>query len=83
MLLTVLVSILTTVGFGWLISNDVLRPLDRLNLLAKSIERSPGMAVPSTTGAVETDDLLHTISRASRQLTNFVDLMDDVTAGNT
>lgn len=82
-LVTVLVSTLTTVGFAWLISNDVLRPLDRLNLLAKSIERSPGMAVPQTTGAVETDDLLHTISRASRQLTNFVDLMDEVTSGNT
>lgn len=82
-LLTVFISTATTVGFAWLISNDVLRPLDRLNLLAKSIERSPGMAVPRTTGAVETDDLLHTISRASRQLTNFVDLMDDVTAGNT
>lgn len=82
-LLTVIVSTATTIGFAWLISNDVLRPLDRLNLLAKSIERSPGMAVPRTTGAVETDDLLHTISRASRQLTNFVDLMDEVTAGNT
>lgn len=82
-LLTVLVSTATTIGFACLISNDVLRPLDRLNLLAKSIERSPGMAVPRTTGAVETDDLLHTISRASRQLTNFVDLMDEVTSGNT
>ncbi len=82
-LVTVVVSTLTTVGFAWLISNDVLRPLDRLNLLAQSIERSPGMSVPQTTGAVETDDLLHTISRASRQLTNFVDLMDEVTSGNT
>lgn len=77
------VSTLSTIAFAWWISNDVLRPLDRLNLLAKSIERSPGMSVPRTTGAVETDDLLHTISRASRQLTNFIDLMDDVTAGNT
>lgn len=83
MSLTVLVSTLTTVGFAWLVSSDVLRPLDKLNLLAKSIERSPGMAVPNTTGAIETDDVLHTISRASRQLTNFVDLMDDVTAGDT
>src|SRR5687768_12515118 len=80
-LLTVFVTTATTIGFAWMISNDVLRPLDRLNLLAKSIERSPGMSVPKTTGAIETDDLLHTISRASRQLTNFIDLMDDVTAG--
>ena len=41
------------------------------------------MSVPATTGAVEADDLLHTISRASRQLNNFIDLMDDVATGNT
>lgn len=82
-LLTIVVSTVTTIGFAWWISSDVLRPLDKLNLLAKSIERSPGMSVPKTTGAIETDDLLHTISRASRQLTNFIDLMDEVTAGNT
>lgn len=82
-LVTIAISTITTIGFAWWISSDVLRPLDKLNLLAKSIERSPGMSVPKTTGAVETDDLLHTISRASRQLTNFVDIMDAVTAGNT
>lgn len=80
---TMAVSTITTIGFAWWISSDVLRPLDKLNLLAKSIERSPGMSVPKTTGAVETDDILHTISRASKQLTNVIDLMDDVSAGNT
>ena len=74
---------IATIAFAWWISSDILRPLDKLNLLAKSIERSPGMSVPQTTGAMETDDLLHTISRASKQLTNFIDLMDEVTAGNT
>jgi methyl-accepting chemotaxis protein len=73
----------TTFGFAGWMSNEVAGPLNRLSLLAKSLERSPGMSVPKTTGAVETDDLLHTISRVSRQLTNFVDLMDEVTAGNT
>ena len=73
----------STMAIASRIANAALRPLDKLNLLAKSIERSPGMSVPATTGAVETDDLLHTISRASRQLTNFLDLMDDVVAGNT
>lgn len=82
-LVTIAISTVTTIAFAWWISNDVLRPLDRLNLLAKSIERSPGMSVPRTTGAVETDDILHTISRASRQLTNVIDMMDDVSSGNT
>ncbi len=81
--LSITVSTVTTFAFAWWISRDVLRPVDKLNLLAKSIERSPGMSVPKTTGASETDDILHSISRASRQLTNFIDLMDEVTAGNT
>lgn len=81
--ITIAVSTITTMAFAWWISSDVLRPLDKLNLLAKSIERSPGMSVPKTTGAVETDDILHTISRASKQLTNVIDLMDDVSSGNT
>ena len=82
-LVTIAVSTITTIVFAWWISSDVLRPLDKLNLLAKSIERSPGMSVPKTTGAVETDDILHTISRASKQLTNVIDLMDDVASGHT
>ena len=82
-LLTIVTSTLTTVGFAYWVSSLVLRPLDKLVLLAQSIERSPGMSVPDTTGSVETDDLLHTISRASRQLTNFLDMMDEVAAGNT
>ncbi len=82
-LVTISVSTVTTIAFAWWISSDVLRPLDKLNLLAKSIERSPGMSVPKTTGAVETDDILHTISRTSKQLTNVIDLMDDVSSGNT
>src|SRR5688572_5244536 len=72
-----------TIGCGYWTANLVLRPLDKLNLLAKSIERNPGMSVPGTTGAAETDDLLHTVSRPSRQLSNFIDLMDEVAAGNT
>jgi len=75
--------IVMTAAFGWWLAGEVLKPLDKLTLLAKSIERNPGMSVPNTTGSVETDDLLHTVSRASRQLANFVDMMDEVAAGNT
>lgn len=82
-MLTVAVSTVITIAFAYWVSNIVLRPLDKLVLLAQSIERTPGMSVPKTTGSVETDDLLHTISRTSRQLSNFLDLMDEVAAGNT
>lgn len=83
MVLSVGLTTAATVAFATWMSGDILDPLYKLNLLAKSIERTPGISVPHTTGAAETDDILQTISRASKQLTNFVDLMDEVTAGNT
>ncbi len=82
-LTTLLCSSATTVVFAWWMSNALMAPIDKLTLLAKGIERSPGMSLPKTTGSFETDELLHTISRTSQQLMNFIDLMDDVTAGKT
>src|SRR5688500_16634786 len=83
MALSVALTTAATVAFATWMSGDILAPLYKLNLLAKSIERTPGITVPHTTGAAKTDDIPQTISRASKQLTNFVDLMDEVTAGNT
>ncbi len=82
-LATVASSAATTLLFAWWMSIALLRPVNKLTLLAKGIERSPGMSLPKTTGSFETDELLHTISRTSHQLVNFIDLMDDVTAGKT
>lgn len=80
---TIASSAVTTIVFAWWMSNVFMGPIDKLTLLAKGIERSPGMSLPKTTGSFETDELLHTISRTSHQLVNFIDLMDDVTAGKT
>ena len=82
-LLAVLAPAAATVIFAWWMSNVVMGPIEKVNLLAKSIERSPGMTLPKTTGAAETDEILFTLGRASQQLVNFIDLMDDVTAGRT
>ncbi len=82
-LTTVFSSAFTTVMFAWWMSKVFMGPIDKVNLLAKSIERSPGMSLPKTTGSVETDEILHTLSRTSQQLVNFIELMDDVTAGKT
>lgn len=82
-LAAVLGAAVTTIVFAWLMSNSLMRPIEKLTLLAKGIERTPGMSLPKTTGSFETDEILHTISRTSHQLVNFIDLMDDVTAGKT
>ena len=69
--------------FGWWLSNEILRPIEKLSLLAKSLERSPIASMPKTTGSNETDELLATLHRNSNQLQNLINLMDSVANGKT
>ncbi|MBC7899541.1 MAG: methyl-accepting chemotaxis protein [Saprospiraceae bacterium] len=73
----------STMVFGWWISNEVLRPIEKVNMLAKSLERSPAVSLPKTTGSSETDELLQTLHRNSQQLHNLMGMMDGVSSGNT
>lgn len=68
--------------FGWWISNEVITPILKLSLLAKSIERSPMASLPKTSGAGETDELLDSLYRNSRQLQEVVGMMENVANGN-
>ena len=70
-----------TIVAGWWLANDVLRPIDSLTLIAKSLERSPNATLPRTTGSRETDELLGTLHRNGRQIQNLILMMDDVAAG--
>src|SRR4051794_26058941 len=72
-----------TAVFGWWLSNELLRPIEALSLLARSLERSPSASLPKTTGASETDELLSSLHRNSQQLQNLIALMDDVASGKT
>lgn len=69
--------------FGWWLSNELISPIERVSLLAKSLERSSHASLPKTTGATETDELLETLRRHSQQMQTVVGLMDAVAAGNT
>ena len=80
---TFFVMAFVTVVFGWWLSNDVIRPIDSVTLLAKALERSPNATLPRTTGAAETDELLRTLHRNSQQLQSLISMMDDVAAGRT
>ncbi len=73
----------STAAFGLWLANDVLGPIDNITLLAKSLERSPTAALPRSTGADETDELLHALHRNSRQLQNIITLTEEVAAGRT
>jgi methyl-accepting chemotaxis protein len=68
--------------FGWWISNEVIAPILKLSLLARSIERSPMASLPKTSGSGETDELLDTLYRNSRQLQEVVGMMENVANGN-
>ncbi len=65
---------------GWL-SNEVAGPIEKVTLLAKSIERGASNSMPKTTGSYETDQLLQTLHRNSQQTQKIVMLMDKVTSG--
>jgi methyl-accepting chemotaxis protein len=83
LVVTFLATAFATMVFGWWLSNDVLHPIEMVSLLAKSLERSPSASLPKTTGTAETDEILFSLHRTSRQLNNLVNLMDDVAAGKT
>lgn len=70
-------------GFGWWLSNEVVSPIEKVSLLAKSLERSAATSLPKTSGSTETDELLETLHRNSQQVQKLVVLMDEVSAGNT
>lgn len=72
-----------TMIFGRWMSNEMLRPLEKVSLLAKSLERGSAVSLPKTTGAAETDELLQTLHRSSRQMQNLIGMMDSVSSGNT
>lgn len=67
--------------FGWWLSNEVIGPILKLSLLAKSIERSPMASIPKTSGSGETDELLESLYRNSQQLQAVVGMMEKVADG--
>ncbi len=68
--------------FGWWLSNEVVSPIEKVSLLAKSLERGVSTSLPRTSGSTETDELLQTLQRNSQQLQNLVGLMDKVASGD-
>lgn len=73
----------TVMVFGWWLSNEVVNPIEKVSLLARSLERSASTSLPKTSGSTETDEILETLHRNSLQMQKLVNLMDEVAAGNT
>lgn len=68
--------------FGWWLANEVVHPIEKITLLARSLERGPTTSLPKTLGSYEADELLQTLHRNDRQIRLIVNLMDEVAAGN-
>lgn len=69
------------IALGWWLSGEILKPVERISLLAKSLERGAAVSLPKTSGSTETDELLNSLHRSSKQLQNVVGLMDKVAGG--
>ena len=72
----------TVMLFGWWLANEVVSPVENVNMLAQSMERSTSTSIPKTSGSTETDDLLKTIQRNNQQYQRLVVAMDHVANGN-
>ncbi len=72
----------SVIVFGWWLSNELVNPIDKVTLLAKSLERNSSSSLPKTSGSSETDQLLQILHRNSQQMQNVVTLMDKVANGN-
>ena len=68
--------------FGWWLANEVVLPIEKITLLAKSLERGTTTSLPKTLGSSEADELLQSLQRNDRQIRVIVNLMDEVAAGN-
>jgi methyl-accepting chemotaxis protein len=73
----------SVVVFGWWLADVVVGPVEKVGLLAKSLERGVATgSLPQTSGSTETDDLLETLHRISQQVQKLVNSMDEVANGN-
>ena len=68
--------------FGWWLSNEIISPIEKVSLLAKSMERGVSITLPRTTGSIETDELLLSLQRNNQQVQNLVGLMNKVASGD-
>jgi methyl-accepting chemotaxis protein len=68
--------------FGRWLSNEIVIPVEKVSLLAKSFERGVSTTIPKTSGSSETDELVHTIARLSSQVQKLLTAMEELAAGN-
>ncbi len=68
--------------FGWWLSSEVIAPLEKLSLMAKSLERGITSSLPNTSGSAETDEVLESLRRIGLQMQKFMHSMEEVSNGN-
>jgi methyl-accepting chemotaxis protein len=73
----------SVVVFGWWLANEITNPIEKVILLAKSLERGVTTSLPKTSGSTETDELMESLSRLSRQVHTLVNSMDDAAQGKS
>lgn len=78
-----LLSTAVAVFVGLKVTRRVTRPIEIVHLAAQTLDRNPASAVPTESGAAETDDLLTSLIRSNRQLSAYIDMMEAAANGNS
>lgn len=73
---------ISVIIFGWWLSSEVNLPLERLSLIAKTLERGVTSSFPNTSGSVETDEILESLKRIGLQMQRLVVSMEEVMRGD-
>ncbi|GIU81578.1 MAG: methyl-accepting chemotaxis protein [Acidobacteria bacterium] len=68
--------------FGWWLSGEISAPIERLSLIAKSLERGITSSFPNTSGSTETDEILESLRKIGLQMQKFMRSMEEVSNGN-
>lgn len=72
----------SVVVFGWWLAGEIAAPVEKVSLLARSMERGFSTSFPKTSGATETDELMQTLERVSQLVQKLVGSMEEVANGN-
>ena len=72
----------SVIVFGWWLSGEISAPVEKVSLLAKSLERGLSSSLPKTSGSTETDEILESLQRISTQVQKLITSMEEAANGN-
>jgi methyl-accepting chemotaxis protein len=79
--LVAVVAVASVVAVGWWLAKQIAEPIEKVSLVAKSLERGVSTSIPKDSGSLETDDLLATLGRLNQQTQKLLNQIDEISNG--